>query len=123
MNAARVLQIIGFALTLAAGVALCFLPAFQSVTSDSDGHQATRTQTLLQMQGSAYLLVLVIPVLIAAVPLLLRGRAWRVSSIVAAVLLGVFALVGALSIGVFYLPAAIVEVVAACLPVRRPEVP
>lgn len=118
LNAKRVLQIVAAALALIATVALCVLPSYVSVTTDSQGHEKIETQPLLAVMGSAYLLVLLIPVAIAVVPLFLHGRAWKISSIVAAVLLGGFAILGAVSIGRYYLPAGIIEIIAACLPLR-----
>jgi Protein of unknown function (DUF1700) len=112
----RFLQLIGVVLAAAASIALCVLPSFVSVTTDSSGNEKIEAQNLLQAQGLGFLIVLLIPVLIAAVPLLLHGRAWRISSVIAAVLITGFAVLGALSIGRFYIPAAIVQVVAACLP-------
>ncbi|GAB6856158.1 HAAS signaling domain-containing protein [Microbacterium xylanilyticum] len=118
LNAKRVLQIVAAALALIATVALCVLPSYVSVTTDSRGHEKIETQPLLAVMGPAYLLVLLIPVAITVVPLFLHGRAWKISSIVAAVLLGGFAILGAVSIGRYYLPAGIIEIIAACLPLR-----
>lgn len=119
LNAKRVLQIVGVVLTVAAAAVMSVLPSFESVTTDSSGHEKIETQTLLEVQGIAFLIVLLIPVLVAAVPLFLRGRAWQVTSIVVAAALALFVILGALSIGRFYLPAAIIEIVAIFVPVRR----
>ena len=118
LNAKRVLQIVALALALIATVVLCVLPSYVSVTTDSYGRETIETQPLLVVMGPAYLLVLLIPVAIAAVPLFLHGRAWKVTSIGAAVLLGGFAILGVVSIGRYYLPAGIIEVFASCLPLR-----
>jgi hypothetical protein len=114
-----VLQLIGLAFAIAATTALCVLPSFESVTTDSSGHERVETLSILEVQGVAFLVVLLVPVIIAVIPLVLNGRAWHMGSIVVAILLGGLALVGALSIGRYYLPAVIIEIVAACLPIRR----
>lgn len=120
----RVLQIIALALAAAAVVALCALPGYVSVTTDSRGHESIQTQGVLAVMGLPYLAVLMIPVVLAAIPLLLRGRAWQPASITVAILIAAFGILGALSIGFYYLPAVIVSIVAAIVPARpRTTVP
>jgi hypothetical protein len=63
-----------------------------------------------QADGAWVLVVVPVPVLVALVPFLVRHRAARV---VSAVLLWVGCIVGSLSVGMFFVPAAIVMTVAA----------
>ena len=55
-----------------------------------------------EVNGPVFLLVIAIPIAIAILPLLVRGPAWPVVSVLAAVLLGLFAVLGSFTIG-FYL--------------------
>lgn len=75
------------------------------------------TRTLPEAQGWASLAVVAVPPLVAsALPLLSRGRRTAlVLRTVAAVLLWGWVVLGALSIGIFYLPSAILMLVAAIL--------
>lgn len=73
--------------------------------------------SLFQTDGAWVLVVVSVPVLVALVPVLVRHRAAR---IVSAVLLWMGCVVGMWSVGVFFLPAAIVMTVAAA---RREPAP
>lgn len=117
-GAKRVLQWIALGLAVAASAFLTFLPVYSGVTSDSNGTSTEARATLVQVNGPSVLILLAVPVVISLVPLLAHGRAWPLLSIVAAILLGIAVLLGILSIGVFFVPALIVEIIAACLPKR-----
>jgi hypothetical protein len=67
---------------------------------------------LLQINGSRALIPLFFPVLATLMPLLLRKQWVR---IIATILLGGFVLVGGFSIGVFYLPPAVMLLLASCV--------
>lgn len=113
---ARSLVLLSLLLALAAALALAFLPLVSirrpSLPGEPPGE--IRHATLLAWEGLGILLVLLVPVLVAAVPLALERTRWRgVSRAVAAVLLSVGVLVGIASIGLFYLPSAVVMVAAA----------
>ena len=68
--------------------------------------------TVLQVNGPASLIGLLFPVLITFVPLLVRKQWARIA---AAILTGGFSLIGAFTIGLFYLPAAFVMLLAGCV--------
>jgi hypothetical protein len=74
-------------------------------------NHAGKDATLVEVNGAWALVPVTFPVVIALVPLVYRKQAVRV---VAAILMGGFALI-AMSIGLFYLPSAIVMVLAACV--------
>lgn len=114
------LQIAALAVVITAAIALLVLPTSTSVTSSSDGSELTTSQTLLESMGPSVLLILAAPIAMAALPLFSRGRAWVALSIASAVLLWLFVILGLLTIGVFFLPGAILALIAACLPVRAP---
>jgi hypothetical protein len=122
---AFVLTVASLVLTLGAGTALLFLATGErcvsrSVTTGRGDIEVSPTTcestTLLESQGTGVIGILLIPVAIAAFPLLLSAtskvRLARGAS--AAVLFG-FALLGMFSIGLFYVPAALAMVGAASI--------
>jgi len=81
--------------------------------------QTTGSTTLVQSDGWGVLVPLSIPVVIAGVPLALSRTRWRRGALVAAsVLLVIFVVLGAASVGLFYLPAAVATVAAAIVDAR-----
>jgi hypothetical protein len=125
---------VAFGLVLVASLGLLLAPLGEregscSVTANSG--QAATTQpgcedrtthvSLLQQEGGWVLFVAAVPVLVAAVPLGLRRTRWRRNAaLVAGTLLVAFSVVGAASIGLFYLPGAVAMFMAATNPGRRP---
>jgi hypothetical protein len=78
-----------------------------------------RSGELLKVNGILALVPLALPVLIASLPVIFPKRVMRG---IAAFLLFVFAFIGGMSIGMGYVPAAVVMLIAACVPAdyRRP---
>jgi hypothetical protein len=115
-------QVVALGLSLLASLVLLVIPAFggTSASSDNGGREVVRTTTLLESEGSRVLLILLIPVVLTLVPLLIRGRGRGAFSVLAALLLGIGALLGLASIGAFYLPALIFAIAAATAAVREP---
>ncbi|KHK99488.1 hypothetical protein LK09_02280 [Microbacterium mangrovi] len=113
------MSLIAAILALVAGLVLSVLPLYStasSTTSSSGGTvRTTQTLTVLQVMGGGYLVILLLPAVVAAVPLVLRGRAASIAAVVAAVLVVSFTVLGIMSIGLFYLPAAVFTVIAAAL--------
>jgi hypothetical protein len=93
-------------LTVAAAIYLLVWPVY----SGFQDNQPARA-TLVAINGLYAIIPVMFPVFVALLPLMVRKQAVRV---VAAILIGGFSLV-ALSIGLFYLPAAILMVLAACV--------
>jgi hypothetical protein len=80
---------------------------------------SSRSTTLPESEGWDVLVVLAVPVVIAGAPLLLGStRLRRPALVVSSLLLLAFAALGAGSIGLFYLPAAVAMVIAAVLDAR-----
>lgn len=119
LSAKRILQLISVALAVGAAVAVANLPLYTQVTATSDGVEQVGSATVLDEAGLGYLAVLAIPVVAAVLPLPASGRAWQPLSILSAVLLAGWCILGALSIGWFFVPALAAAVVAVCLPMRR----
>ena len=103
------------ALLLAVGAVAFFVivPAYGS----SDG----RSLRLLSVAPRAAL-VLLVPIVLALLPSLRQPRRLRrVTTAVSAVLLAAFAILGSASIGLFFMPSALVLAVAAALPDSAPS--
>lgn len=118
LGAKRILQLIAASLAIAAALAVLFLPSYIEVTESSGGQESISSQTALEFVGPRILLVVAIPVALAALPLFARGRAWRPLSIASALMLTLFAVIGSLSVGWYFLPAMLVAIVAAFIPDR-----
>ncbi|GAA1991744.1 hypothetical protein [Microbacterium pumilum] len=114
----RRVQIAALALAVLAAVVLLVVPTYESVTVSSDGGEISTSLTMLQAVGPWIFVVLLVPVLATAVPVFARGRAWSVLSMIGAIVLSGFVILSLLTIGMFFVPAAIASVVAACLPAR-----
>lgn len=80
------------------------------MSSDSDGVQH---HGLLAAEGLTAVLAVIGPVVVAALPMLIRGPFHRTAVAAAAIVVSVFALVGLATVGIFYLPAAVLLIVAA----------
>jgi hypothetical protein len=74
--------------------------------------------TLIGENGPWVFIPILLPVVIAAVPLAIQSRAMRIGS---SVLLGAFILIAGYPIGLFYLPAAVAMVVAATRRNPKPD--
>ncbi|SRR5258708_5755078 len=90
---------------MAAAIFLLMWPVYRGVGSGGVTHR-----TLIQMNGWWVIFPVMFP-LVAALPVVGR-RHWL--RIVAAIVMGGFALIG-FSIGLFYLPAGILMALAACV--------
>src|SRR5260370_31180948 len=109
--------LISFLLALAVSFLLLVTPTYNGETrsEDAQGHTTvTQTRaTLLQVNGWWSLPSLVLPVLIALIPVLIPKRGVRIST---AILLGIFAIISGFTGGLFYVPSALAMIVAALLP-------
>jgi ABC-type transport system involved in cytochrome c biogenesis permease component len=105
MRAAKILSAVSL------GLAVCASVFFLLIASYSNGEPAR------EVTGPRVVLrVLVFPVIIPLLPVLIPRQTMRVA---AAILLSSFSVGAILSIGVYYLPAAVVMLVAACLPEKK----
>jgi hypothetical protein len=93
------LTLISLALAIAAAMLLLAYPAYSGL----GGVRGTRA-TLVEVNGQWAIIPVALPVVVALVPVMFPHRVIR---IIAAVVLGGFTALGAFSIGLFYLPAAL----------------
>ncbi len=115
---ARYASVLALALAAAAVAVLLFVPIYAGEVETmglAGAIQRTSThETLLQVNGAHALGPLLFPVAVAVLPVLRpESRALRVAAVV---LLGGFVFLGAMSIGLFYLPALVALIFAAVLP-------
>ena len=96
------------------GIALALMPFGEStsVTTSSSGAmvETTTRDSLLQTEGTGVLVILAVPALLALASLLVRQRPIRLAL---GGMLCFACVLGALSVGVFFLPAAVMLVAAA----------
>ena len=99
-----------------------FAPTYSGCSTSSSGAESCSHATGFAVNGSWILVVVSVPVLVALVPVLVRRRPVR---IVSAVLLWIGCVVGMLSVGMFFVPAAILMTIAAAQlrPAAAPPMP
>ena len=105
---------VSFLLAAFASVLSLILPLYREQTvvlhSGKPSTLQVRRETLPSVNGPMIYYTLAIPVIVAGLPLLLRFRALR---IICAALLATWVVLGAASIGIFYVPSAIAMALAA----------
>jgi hypothetical protein len=100
--------------TVCASVLFLFAPLGMEESVSSSGAHSQQRVSLLQMNGWKIVLVLGLPVVFAAVPVLLRRSTHlRTLCIAAAVLLCTYCVLGLLSVGLYYVPSAALMIAAA----------
>ena len=116
---------LALAWTLGMAVYFLLVPVYGSSTSGlavEPGAAPARwpssgRETLLGVGGAGAVIAILLPVLLAALPLAAPSpRSRRALSAVGAALLGVFTVLGAASVGLFYAPAAAALALAAAWP-------
>lgn len=117
-TAKRVVQLVALVIALAGALAIALLPGYIEVTESTDSTEQVDSATVLEVNGTWYLLALAIPVVLTALPLLVRGKAWQLVSVVCVVLLTMFTAVGMFSIGWYFVFAWVVALVALFFPTR-----
>jgi len=110
----------GLVWSVAVGLLLYFLPLGTSVGTTSSGAEVETGERIFRLTLSS-LWPLLVPALLCALAAWAAARHHRAPLIIAAVLLAVFALLGALSIGVAYVPAVLLLIVSVLVaaPVRQ----
>jgi hypothetical protein len=105
------LAVAGLLWSTAVGLLLYFLPLGTSVSASSTGAEVETRERIFTASLSS-LWPLLVPVLLCALTAWAAARHHRLLLTVAAVLLAAFALLGALSIGIAYVPAVLLLVVS-----------
>lgn len=115
----RIWQLVAVALAVAASIAALFAPLF-AVTAQQGVGQTQVRATALEVAGPSVYLVVAVPLVLASLPLLGRGRrTWVWLSYISAVTLIIYTVTGIMSIGLLFLPTTIVAVIGAFIPPRE----
>lgn len=107
-----VAQIAAFVFVIAATLAAILLPSSVRMNITNAGSPKIETPTLLEIHPPTVLIPLAIPLVLTLIPLLFRGKRWRIVSIVCVVLLALFTVIASASVGWFYIPAFLAGLVA-----------
>ncbi|MDP9300601.1 MAG: hypothetical protein M3P43_06870 [Actinomycetota bacterium] len=99
-----------FVAVLAAALVAAFGPTYATCSAVSGGVTRCGRATGYSINGSRILVVVSVPVLLSLLPIIVRARGAR---IVSAVLLWGCCAIGAASIGLFFVPGAILMTIAA----------
>lgn len=112
LNRKRVWQLVALVLAAAAAVVALVAPLFAVTQPQGVGQTVVRANAL-EVAGPSVFIVVAIPILLAAAPLALRGRAWAWASYASAAGLIIYTITGLFSIGLLVLPATLAAVVGA----------
>jgi hypothetical protein len=105
---------LSLAYTVCASIVFLFAPLGTQESSSSGAAATSERVSLFTLNGWRIVVVLGLPVLFALVPVVRRRSAHlRTLLAASAVLLTTFVLLGILSIGIYYLPSAILMIAAA----------
>ena len=105
----RILAWAAVAWTVLVGLALLVVPMGTSVAVASNGSEVVTTtshETLLEQEGTSVVAVLLVPVALALAGAFGHGPTVRRRRIAAGSALAVACVLGAMSLGIFYVPAA-----------------
>lgn len=110
---ARRWNIVAVVIAMLTGFGTLLVPLGSSSSTGSNGVERTTRVSLLSNEGPSVLIVVAIPVLLVALPLMLRGAvaSYR-TRVVIVVLLSVLVLLGAMTIGLFFVPTLIAMIVS-----------
>lgn len=110
---ARGWNLVAVAIALLTGLGAALLPLGMQSTLDSNGAQTSTRVSLLSNEGPSVLITVAIPVLLVALPLLVRGPIARYrASVLIVSLLGLLVMLGAMTIGLFFVPTLIAMILS-----------
>ncbi len=119
--------LLAFTWSVAVSLYLLNVPVYSSMSTsatipitgtNSSVGPITSRSTLMDINGAGILLILAMPTVVALIPLLMPATVRRRTAAIAGVLVGVFSFLGAMTVGLFYLPTALLLLVGAALPER-----
>ncbi len=110
MTSRRRFALASFLLAVTAGLFVAFAPLGRTCTAEPSGRERCISESIFQHDGAWILVVISVPIALALAPVLVRHRA---AAIVSTVLLWAFCLVGLASLGLFFVPSAVLMTIAA----------
>ena len=114
------LTVAAFVTAAIGALVAAFAPTYTGCTTAGSAVEVCGRETSFAVNGSWVLVVVSVPVLVSLIPVLIRRRPAR---IVSATLLWIGCALGMLSVGMFFLPAAILMTIAAAQPSPSPVPP
>lgn len=123
----RVPLLLAFVWSLVISLYLLHAPLYSSVSTSVTASMAGMStsiapvnprSTLLEVNGPRVLFILGLPVLLALLALLVPAAARARTAAIAGVLVGLFSLLGAMTVGLFYAPTALLVLLGAVLAER-----
>ncbi|MDO5673233.1 MAG: hypothetical protein Q4G30_10330 [Actinomycetaceae bacterium] len=115
----RVAHIVALVLAILGAAVLAFAPTYIGSSTDGIGPATITYRTAFEVNGLYLLFLVAVPIVLTLIPLLIRDRALHIASIACTVLLLFAVLISFMSIGVFFLPAALAALVAVFLQPRK----
>jgi hypothetical protein len=118
MTSRRRFALASFLLAVAAGLFVAFAPLGQRCSvsgtpGQPSGRERCISESVFQHDGAWVLFLVSVPIVLTLVPVLVRHRA---AAIVSAVLLWACCIVGIASLGLFFVPSAVLMTIAAARP-------
>ena len=114
---ARRLTIVAFVIAVIGAALAAFAPLGRSCGVSGGRPARCVGQSLFEVDGAWGLVVVSVPVLVSLLPVVVCRRVWTVIS---AVLLWACCVVGSFSVGLFFVPAAVMMTVAALMRTPQP---
>ena len=111
-TAKRIWQFAALFTSLAATAGVFLLPIFTVAAQQGAGQTEVRA-TAFEVAGPSVLVVVAIPLALCALPLFFHRRAWVITGYVSAVGMILYTVTGIMSIGLLFLPAAVLAVIGA----------
>ncbi|MFI2102903.1 hypothetical protein ACH436_06400 [Isoptericola sp. NPDC019693] len=130
-NTKRAWQVVALGLVVVGSTYLLTAPIYEAQSACSGGGSVSPSgelsewstcdppTSLLAARAWSYVAWVAAPIPLAVLPMLVRGRAWTVLSVLSAVCLVVYVVLGGFSIGLVFAPGALCAVVGAAM--RRPR--
>ena len=114
---AKRLALASFMVAILGAAVAAFAPLGRSCGVSAGGPERCVGVSIFEHDGAWVLVVVSVPVLLTLLPLLVRHR---VLTVVSTVLLSTFCVLSLASIGLFFVPAAVLLTVTAAMPDPRP---
>lgn len=114
---AKRLTLVAFVIAVLGAATAAFAPVGRSCGVSAGGPERCVGESIFEVDGAWVLVVVSVPLLVALLPVVVRHRA---GAVISAVLLWVCCVVGVFSVGLFFVPAAVLMTVAAAMPDPKP---
>ena len=114
---AKRLTIVAFVIAVLGAALAAFGPLGRSCGVSGGRPERCVGQSIFEVDGAWVLVVVSVPLLVSLLPVVVRHRA---GTVISAVLLWVCCVVGIFSVGLFFVPTAVLMTVAAAMPDPKP---